>query len=60
MAPGIPASLERSALWCARNAGVVVVKSSRAGSRRVALRRFLDEAGKVAAENPIGGRRASC
>jgi hypothetical protein len=25
MAPGIPASLGRSALWCARNAGVVVV-----------------------------------
>ena len=51
LAPGIPASLERSALERARDAGVVVVQSSRAGSGRVALRRYLDEARMVAADN---------
>jgi L-asparaginase len=51
LAPGIPAPLERIALERARDAGVVVVQSSRAGSGRVALRRYLDEAGMVAADN---------
>jgi L-asparaginase len=47
LAPGIPAPLERIALERARGAGVIVVQSSRAGSGRVALRRYLDEAGMV-------------
>jgi L-asparaginase len=51
LAPGIPAQLERIALERARGAGVIVVQSSRAGSGRVALRRYLDEAGMVAADN---------
>jgi L-asparaginase len=51
LAPGIPAPLERIALERARGAGVIVVQSSRAGSGRVALRRYLDEAGMVAADN---------
>jgi L-asparaginase len=51
LAPGIPAPLERAALEKARDVGVVVVQSNRAGSGRVALRRYLDEAGMVAADN---------
>ena len=51
LAPGIPTPLERIALEQARGAGVIVVQSSRAGSGRVALRRYLDEAGMVAADN---------
>ncbi|TMJ70335.1 MAG: asparaginase [Alphaproteobacteria bacterium] len=51
LAPGIPTPLERAALETARDAGVVIVQSSRAGSGRVALRRYLDEAGMVAADN---------
>jgi L-asparaginase len=51
LAPGIPASLERIALERARAAGIVIVQSSRAGSGRVAPRRYLDEAGMVAADN---------
>lgn len=51
LAPGIPAPLERIALERARGAGVIVVQSSRAGSGRVALRRYLVEAGMVAADN---------
>jgi L-asparaginase len=51
LAPGIPTPLERIALERARGAGVIVVQSSRAGSGRVALRRYLDEAGMVAADN---------
>jgi len=51
LAPGIPSPLERIALERARGAGVIVVQSSRAGSGRVALRRYLDEAGMVAADN---------
>jgi L-asparaginase len=51
LAPGIPAPLERIALERARGAGVIVVQSSRAGSGRVALRRYLDKAGMVAADN---------
>jgi len=51
LAPGIPSPLERMALERARDAGVVVVQSSRAGSGRAALRRYLDEAGMVAADN---------
>jgi L-asparaginase len=51
LAPGIPAPLERAALERARDAGVVVVQSSRAGSGRVAPRRYLREAGMVGADN---------
>ena len=51
LAPGIPALLERAALEKARDAGVVIVQSSRAGSGRVALRRYLEEGGMVAADN---------
>ena len=51
LAPGIPSPLERAALEKARDAGVVIVQSSRAGSGRVALRRYLEEAGMVAADN---------
>ena len=51
LAPGIPAPLERAALEKARDVGVVIVQSNRAGSGRVALRRYLDEAGMVAADN---------
>jgi L-asparaginase len=51
LAPGIPSPLERIALERARDAGVVVVQSSRAGSGRIALRRYLDEACMVAADN---------
>jgi len=51
LAPGIPYPLERIALERARDAGVVIVQSSRAGSGRVALRRYLNEAGMVAADN---------
>ena len=51
LAPGIPTPLERAALERARDAGIVVVQSSRAGSGRVALRRYLEEAGMVAADN---------
>ncbi len=41
LAPGIPAPLERQALERAAEAGVIVVQSSRAGSGRVARRKFL-------------------
>src|SRR5262252_3039257 len=51
LAPGIPAAKERVALEKARDAGVLIVQSSRAGSGRVALRRYLDEAGMVGADN---------
>ena len=51
LAPGIPTPLERAALERARDGGVTVVQSSRAGSGRVALRRYLDQAGIVAADN---------
>ena len=51
LAPGIPTPLERAALETARDADVVIVQTSRAGSGRVALRRYLEEAGMVAADN---------
>jgi len=51
LAPGIPTPSERAALEKARDAGVVVVQSSRAGGGRVALRRYLDQSGMVAADN---------
>ncbi len=51
LAPGIPAPLERTALQRAAKAGVVVVQASRAGSGRVARRRYLREAGIVGADN---------
>jgi L-asparaginase len=43
--------MSRVALERARDAGVVVVQASRAGSGRAALRRYLHEAGMVAADN---------
>jgi L-asparaginase len=51
LAPGIPAPMERVALEKARDAGVLIVQASRAGSGRVALRRYLDEAGMIAGDN---------
>jgi len=51
LAPGIPAPKERIALERARDAGVLIVQASRAGSGRVALRRYLDEAGIIGADN---------
>jgi L-asparaginase len=51
LAPGIATPLERAALERARDAGVVVVQSSRAGSGRVALRRYLEQGRMVAADN---------
>jgi L-asparaginase len=51
LAPGISTPHERAALRRAKDAGVVIVQSSRAGSGRVALRRHLAEAGLVAADN---------
>jgi L-asparaginase len=51
LAPGIPAPLERTAIEQAAKAGVVVVQASRAGSGRVARRRYLREAGIVGADN---------
>jgi L-asparaginase len=51
MAPGMPTPAERAAIERARDAGVVIVQSSRAGSGRVAPRRYLNEAGMVAADN---------
>jgi L-asparaginase len=51
LAPGIPTPLEQAALKRARDAGIVIVQASRAGSGRVALRRYLDQQGMVAADN---------
>ncbi|MBE0612148.1 MAG: asparaginase [Burkholderiales bacterium] len=51
LAPGIPAPAERTALERAAAAGVIVVQSSRAGSGRVAPRRYLREHAIVAADN---------
>jgi L-asparaginase len=51
MAPGIPAPVERQALERAAKAGVLVVQSTRAGSGRVARRRYLREAGMIGADN---------
>jgi L-asparaginase len=51
LAPGIAAPKERVALEKARDAGVLIVQSSRAGSGRVAQRRYLDEAGMIGADN---------
>jgi L-asparaginase len=51
LAPGIPTPLEQAALLRARDSGLVIVQSSRAGSGRIALRRYLDENGIVAADN---------
>jgi len=41
----MPTPLERAALERALDVSVIVVQSSRAGSGRVALRRYLDLAG---------------
>jgi L-asparaginase len=51
LAPGIPTPLERKALERAAKAGLVIVQSSRAGSGRVAWRRYLRQTGLVAADN---------
>jgi len=51
LAPGIPTPLERKALERAAKAGLVVVQASRAGSGRVARRRYLRQTGLVAADN---------
>lgn len=51
LAPGIPASGEVAAFAEATAAGIVVVQASRAGSGRVARRRYLREAGMVGSDN---------
>ena len=51
LAPGIPTRSEREALQRAAASGVVIVQTSRAGSGRVAPRRYLREAGIVAGDN---------
>jgi L-asparaginase len=51
MAPGIPAPVERQALERAAKTGVLVVQATRAGSGRVARRRYLREAGMIGADN---------
>ncbi len=51
LAPGIPAPLERAALERARDQGIVIVQTSRAGSGRVAPRRYLRDSGIVAGDN---------
>src|SRR5262249_3493728 len=51
LAPGIPTPKERAALEKARDAGVLIVQSSRAGSGRVAQRRYLDEGDMIGADN---------
>jgi L-asparaginase len=51
MAPGMVTPGERAALERAQGAGVVIVQSSRAGSGRVAPRRYLREHGFIAADN---------
>jgi len=49
--PGMPAAIERGALERAREHGIVVVQSSRAGSGRIAPRRYLRSKGLIAADN---------
>ncbi len=51
LAPGIPTRAEREALIRAMAAGVIVTQTSRAGSGRVAPRRYLRETGIVAGDN---------
>jgi L-asparaginase len=51
LAPGIPPPLERAALERAAKAGVIVVQATRAGSGRVARRRYLRETGMIGADN---------
>jgi L-asparaginase len=51
MAPGLPSPVEQTALRAARDTGVVVVQSSRAGSGRVLRRRRLVEERFVAADS---------
>lgn len=51
LAPGIPAPVERKALERAAVAGVVVVQSSRAGSGRVARRKYLCDQKMVGSDN---------
>jgi L-asparaginase len=50
-APGMPTVIERAALERARERGVVVVQSSRAGSGRVAPRRYLQSKGLLGADS---------
>lgn len=51
LAPGIPAPRERKALERVARAGVIVVQTTRAGSGRVARRRYLREHGMVGADS---------
>jgi L-asparaginase len=51
LAPGIPTPLERKALERAAKAGLIIVQASRAGSGRVARRRYLRQMDIVAADN---------
>jgi L-asparaginase len=53
LAPGIVTPGQRAALETAAASGVVVVQTSRAGSGRVARRKYLREKGIVAADNLI-------
>jgi L-asparaginase len=50
-APGMPTVIERAALEKAREQGVIVVQSSRAGSGRVAPRRYLRAKGLIGADS---------
>jgi L-asparaginase len=50
-APGMPTVIERAALERARERGVIVVQSSRAGSGRVAPRRYLQSKGLLGADS---------
>jgi L-asparaginase len=50
-APGMPTVIEREALERARERGVIVVQSSRAGSGRVAPRRYLQSKGLLGADS---------
>jgi L-asparaginase len=49
-APGMPTVIERAALERARERGVIIVQSSRAGSGRVAPRRYLRSKGLLGAD----------
>jgi len=51
LAPGIATPDQATALEKAAAAGIVVVQTSRAGSGRVARRKYLREKGIVAADN---------
>ena len=50
-APGITTPAERGALEAAAASGIVIAQTTRAGSGRIARRRYLREAGMVACDN---------